>query len=138
MWGQELIVHTDHMNIIYGNLSNDRIIRWRLLLEECNPTYVHIKGKDNIVADALSWLDADFNEIEISEEANAQMCACTMTLLDADESYEMPETNIMEAMAQTFGKSKKERKLDAFPMSPTLIGKEKQSKTKRHQIEENS
>ena len=25
--GQELVVHTDHKNILYGNLSNDRIIR---------------------------------------------------------------------------------------------------------------
>ncbi len=29
--GQELIVHTDHKNILYGNLANDRIARWRLL-----------------------------------------------------------------------------------------------------------
>jgi hypothetical protein len=32
--GQQAIVHTDHLNILYGKLSNDRIKRWRLLLEE--------------------------------------------------------------------------------------------------------
>ena len=57
LWGQELIVHTDHMNIVCGNLSNDRITRWRLLLEEYGPTFVHVKGKDNVVADALSRMD---------------------------------------------------------------------------------
>jgi hypothetical protein len=31
--GQQVIVHTDHLNILYGELSNDRITRWRLLLE---------------------------------------------------------------------------------------------------------
>jgi hypothetical protein len=31
--GQQVIVHTDHLNILYGKLSNDRITRWRLLLE---------------------------------------------------------------------------------------------------------
>jgi hypothetical protein len=31
--GQQNIVHTDHLNILYGKLSNDRITRWRLLLE---------------------------------------------------------------------------------------------------------
>ena len=31
--------------------------RWRLLLEECNPKVVHIKGVDNDAADALSRLD---------------------------------------------------------------------------------
>ena len=26
--GQKVIIHTDHKNILYGSLSNDRIIRW--------------------------------------------------------------------------------------------------------------
>ena len=46
--GQRVIVHTDHKNIIYGNLNNDRIIRWRLLLEEYSPEYQHISGVDNV------------------------------------------------------------------------------------------
>jgi hypothetical protein len=54
--GQQVIVHTDHLNILYGRLANDRITRWRLLLEECGPKYVHIAGKNNTVADALSRL----------------------------------------------------------------------------------
>jgi hypothetical protein len=53
--GQKLIVHTNHKSILmYGNLSNNRIARWQLLLEEYGPTYVHVKGTDNIVAYALS------------------------------------------------------------------------------------
>ena len=51
--GQRIIVHTDHMNIVYGSLSNDRIARWRLLLEEYGPTYVHVAGTSNVVTDAL-------------------------------------------------------------------------------------
>jgi hypothetical protein len=31
--GQQVIVHTGHLNILYSKLSNDRITRWRLLLE---------------------------------------------------------------------------------------------------------
>jgi hypothetical protein len=54
--GQKIIVHADHMNIVYGNLTNDRIVRWRLLLEEYGPEYRHIAGKDNAVAGALSRL----------------------------------------------------------------------------------
>jgi hypothetical protein len=42
--GQKVIVHTDHLNILYGKLSNDRTTRWRLLLEECGTKYVHIAG----------------------------------------------------------------------------------------------
>jgi hypothetical protein len=55
--GQKVIVHTDHLNMLYGKLSNDRITRWRLLLEEYGPNYVHTAGKNNIVADALSRLE---------------------------------------------------------------------------------
>jgi hypothetical protein len=47
---------------LYGKLSNDHITRWRLLLEEYGPTYVHIAGKNNIVADALSKLEKDEDE----------------------------------------------------------------------------
>jgi hypothetical protein len=54
--GQQVIVHTDHLNILYGKLSNDRITRWRLLLQDYGPNYVHIAGKNNIVTDALSRL----------------------------------------------------------------------------------
>ena len=60
--GQQIVVHTDHKNILYdGDLSNDRIRRWRHLLEEYGPRYEHIAGKDNVVADALSRMEADFN-----------------------------------------------------------------------------
>jgi hypothetical protein len=45
--------------MLYGKLSNDRITRWRLLLQEYGPKYVHNGGKNNIVADALSILEED-------------------------------------------------------------------------------
>jgi hypothetical protein len=40
--GQKLIVHTDHKNLLYQKMSTDRIIRWRLLIEEFGPTFLHI------------------------------------------------------------------------------------------------
>jgi hypothetical protein len=60
--GQQAIVHTDHLHILYGNGSNDRITRWRLILEEYGSKYVHITGKNNIVVDALSRLKKDEDE----------------------------------------------------------------------------
>ena len=92
--GQRIIVHTDHMNIVYGHLSNDRIARWRLLLEEYGPTYEHVAGKTNVVADALSRLDADFET-------------------------EAPSADNLGEMSNTFAKAKEV----TFPMSPTLIAK---------------
>ena len=42
-------------------MSTDRIFRWRLLIEEYGPTFVHIKGEHNVIADALSRLDVNFS-----------------------------------------------------------------------------
>ena len=55
--GQDLTVHTDHLNLLYNKLPSQRMMRWRLLLEEYHPKVVHIKGVDNDAADALSRLD---------------------------------------------------------------------------------
>ena len=52
----EVIVHTDHLNLCHETLllSSDRIMRWRLLLEEYGVKLKHIEGKKNVVADMLS------------------------------------------------------------------------------------
>ena len=55
--GQDLTVHTDHLNLLYNKLPSQRMTRWRLLLEEYNPNVVHISGEDNDAVDALSRLD---------------------------------------------------------------------------------
>jgi hypothetical protein len=55
--GQQIIVHTDHKNLTCKNFNTERVMRWRLVLEEYGPELRYIKGEDNIVADALSRLD---------------------------------------------------------------------------------
>jgi len=52
--GQKIIVYTDHKNLIYNDLQTDRVLRWRLLLEEYGVDIRYIKGVKNIVADVLS------------------------------------------------------------------------------------
>jgi hypothetical protein len=53
--GQKLIVHTDHKNLlVYQKMSTNQLIRWRLLIEEFGPTFMHITGEKNVIADALS------------------------------------------------------------------------------------
>jgi hypothetical protein len=52
--GQKLVVHTDHLNILYDKMPSPRVVRWRLLLEEYGAKFVHVAGIDNVVADTLS------------------------------------------------------------------------------------
>ena len=120
--GQDLIVHTDHMNILYGNLSNDRITRWRLLIEEYGPTFKHIKGKDNIVADALSRLSmTEAPNSKPSPDERALHCAMAMSHVIRDESALVPEASNATSMAEAFAGTMDD---EAFPLSPRLIAKE--------------
>jgi hypothetical protein len=40
--------------LTYTNLTTQRVIRWRLYIEEFRPTFHYIKGSENIIADFLS------------------------------------------------------------------------------------
>ena len=62
--GQEINIYTDHKNLTYKTFNTERVMRWRLILEEYSPKFYHIDGPKNIVADALSRLDMGANENE--------------------------------------------------------------------------
>jgi transposase InsO family protein len=57
--GQTITVYTDHKNLTYTNFNTERVMRWRLVIEEFGPELRYIKGESNVVADALSRLDID-------------------------------------------------------------------------------
>ena len=66
--GHKIVVHTDHQNLTYKTFNTERVMRWRLMLEEFGPEFIHIKGKKNIVADALSRLDTYDKEENLLQE----------------------------------------------------------------------
>ena len=69
--GQKITVYTDHENLTYKQFNTNRVMRWRLLLEEFGPKLIHIEGSKNIIADALSRLplkDFDTNDLQTFEE----------------------------------------------------------------------
>ena len=47
---------TDHANLVCKSLTSDRVMRWRLYIEEYSPELTYLKGVDNQAADALSRL----------------------------------------------------------------------------------
>ncbi|KAJ0408806.1 hypothetical protein P43SY_000702 [Pythium insidiosum] len=52
--GFEIVVHTDHKNLIYPTETSLRVKRWKLLLAEYRLTLHYIKGEANVGADAFS------------------------------------------------------------------------------------
>ena len=75
--GHKVIVHTNHKNLTCKNFNTERVMRWRLILEEYGPTLNYIKGEKNIVADALSRLDMVQEPLEDPdnhEQSDNQSC----------------------------------------------------------------
>ena len=56
--GYKIEVHTDHKNLVHETCQMlfDRVMRWRLVIEEYGPKIFYILGPNNVVADALSRL----------------------------------------------------------------------------------
>ena len=92
--GQQIIVYTDHKNLTYKNFNTERVMRWRLILEEYGPKLQYIKGTKNVLADALSRLDIKHDPIQTAEQ-----------------------------MAQTVGLDNNDLPADAFPLKYKLIEK---------------
>ncbi len=83
--GHKLIVHTDHKNLTCKNFNTERVMRWRLVLEEFGPELRYIKGENNIVADALSRL-----EMLSNNEYNEQYAVECFAANDKDFPKEFP------------------------------------------------
>ena len=67
--GHQITVYTDHKNLTYKVFNTERVMRWRLILEEFGPELKYIKGENNVVVDALSRLEKSPNQeiLNISE-----------------------------------------------------------------------
>lgn len=69
IFGKEFIVNTDHQAIKWlhnkymGKDLNPRLQRWILSLGECKIKIYYVHGKDNNIADFLSRINCDSNEI---------------------------------------------------------------------------
>jgi hypothetical protein len=50
--GAEINIYTDHDNLTYEKFRSQRVLRWRLYIEEFSPKIQHIPGRLNKVADA--------------------------------------------------------------------------------------
>ena len=111
--GQNIIVHTDHKNLVYKHFNTERVMRWRLIIEEFGPDLRYIKGENNIVADALSRLG-------ITEEEFSPDCFAFGDDDDDDEGYPLAFAKIRTAqqqdndLQQTFQDGKRQYKKVKF------------------------
>ena len=55
--GADITIYTDHEKLTFEKLQTQRVIRWRLFVEEYSPKSVYIEGEKYCIADTLSRLD---------------------------------------------------------------------------------
>ena len=55
--GQQVKVYTDYKNLPHKTFNTERVIRWRLILEEYNPEPIYTQGSKSIAPDTLNRLD---------------------------------------------------------------------------------
>ena len=84
--GQRINIYTDHKQLMWNNFNTDRVLRWRLILEEYGIYIDFIQGAKNIAEDVLSQLSNNGNQ-EITHES-----AYTMeTMSELYDTKELPE-----------------------------------------------
>jgi RNase H-like domain found in reverse transcriptase/Integrase zinc binding domain len=98
--GQKITIYTDHQNLTYKNFNMDRVMRWRLIIEEYGPELKYIKGERNIVADALSRLDMPSDKSHTAEETYT----AELFVLDSEDipkdAFLLTNKNIMSEQKQ--------------------------------------
>ena len=126
LWGQQLVVYTDHQNLIRDalGLTSDRVYRWRLILEEYGPEIVYIKGIHNTVADAISWLDFSSTPQSIVTKENQNWMTFTKYWCAMDHSHNNSTSNHEASMTHVFANRSDEEEI--YPLTVKEIAAEQQ------------
>lgn len=108
LFGYEVIVYTDHLNLTHETLlmSSDRVMRWRLLLEEYGVKWKYIPGECNIMADILSRYP--LLDTEDKEAVNAELFA--MNIKETEEKFPLDFLLIAENQQQELKSNSKFKK----------------------------
>jgi hypothetical protein len=95
--GQKIKVHTDHENLTYKIFNSDRVMRWRLYIEEYSPDLQYSKDTQNVVADTLSCLEIEETPFEDTQETFLGLMECFAKKADTDEFHPLNNQQLKNA-----------------------------------------
>jgi hypothetical protein len=113
--GQSIIVYTDHQNLTRQTFNTERVMRWRLIIEEYGPEFQYVKGEHNIVADALSRLGLLDTKDNINVNSMVALAECYGATTE-----DINELKNSEAFPLKFSMIQKAQKRDKPPMQAAL------------------
>ena len=121
--GQQIIVHTDHQNLTYKQFNSDRVMRWRLYIEEYSPDLRYVPGDKNVVADALSRLDKEESPVNDSlENFYSIMEALPTNTSEVDLSHNPVSYEKLEKAQQQDSHIKQNLKKDKYHLADFVGG----------------
>ena len=90
IFGYEIKVFSDHKNLADAAILSEyqRVMRWRLILEEFGPNIQHISEVDNIVDGTLSRLPSASNNKKRPSTRKTQCCANKLFTVGREENNE--------------------------------------------------
>ena len=106
LWGATIHVYTDHKNLTQPNLASNRILKWRMLIEEFSPIFHFKAGHENIVADTLSRYPILGEKQDITEDngdINAKLKDCLLYYPDDVDAFPLDFLRVREAQQQDEG-----------------------------------
>ena len=130
LYGYPIRVWSDHKNLVQAATvsQSQRVMRWRLILEEFGPDIRHIKGEENVVADAISRLPtANDGQIEeCTSTHDRAKIAVEEEHLALEDEEEFPLNLALVQKAQQRELKHKKSKIN------TLLQNKKSGYTKNH------
>ena len=118
LFGYKINVFSDHKNLVHAATmsQSQRVMRWRLILEEFGPDIKHISGEDNIVADAISRLptaNKDQNEIctDTLGPLSETLTELEQLVLEEDEGFPLNLPAVQKAQQTELNKKNSKLKL---------------------------
>ena len=87
----EINVLSDHKNMVYAATLSEsqRVMRWRIIIEEFRPNIQHIAGVDNIVADTISRLPSTPSNKNETCTRKAQFCENELFAIGREENNDI-------------------------------------------------
>ncbi|MGH7954719.1 MAG: Ty3/Gypsy family RNase HI domain-containing protein, partial [Gloeomargaritales cyanobacterium] len=118
LFGMKLNVCTDHKNLTHQNFTSDRVLRWRLLIEDFRPNIYYVPGPSNVEADALSrlHLKEDINQTMALHDAYIYNPAYDQVLFYPLD-YELIQANQQEDQALQIEFNKIRRNIYAYHLA---------------------